>query len=128
MSSTVAQMFEHSSRDEPEGKADPITLLLRTIDVHSPDIAHVVCKLSEARTTAKYMDYRLASLLTEDVKGFIQALVSLTSVNGKGLKYLTTQTQAYHFIEKGQPQKRMGLADMIKGKPEPKQMGIPIED
>lgn len=128
MSYTVAQLFEHSSRETPTSDTDPYLLLLRTLDVQTPDIANIVKQIGDLRTLAKNMDPRLAALLMEDVKTFIESLTSLTSVNGKGLKYLTTQTQAYHITERSAP-KKMGLKEMIDGRPEqPKEMpGIPME-
>jgi hypothetical protein len=127
MSSTVAQLFEHSSRETPDGNADPYLLLLRTLDVQTPDIANITLKIGELRTLAKNVDPRLAVLLMEDVKTFIESLTSLTSVGGKGLKYLTTQTQAYHITERT-PSPKMGLRDMIDGKQLQKdQPGIPID-
>ncbi len=129
MSSTVAQLFEHSSRQTPEGPADPYLLLLKTIDVHTTDVAYVVMRIGEARLSAKYMDYRLSPLLLEDSRIFVEALVSLTSVGGKGLKHLTTQTQAYHFKETGTPQRKMSMREMIAGQKEPRpEAGIPLRD
>jgi hypothetical protein len=99
MSSTVAQLIEHSSRPNPEEDADPLMLLYRTLDVHTPDIARVVLSIHDARMLAKHMDDRLSPYLLEDTHGYDYAISSLLSVHGKGLKYLTTQTQAYHLID-----------------------------
>lgn len=127
MSSTVAQLFEHSSRDKPDGNANPFWLLLRTMEVQTPDIAHVVRILGDLRTLAQNMDERLRPILMEDVNTFIESLISLTSVGGKGLKYLTTQTQAYHFIEQSGGQKRLSMKDVVDGKhKEP--LGIRVPD
>lgn len=95
--------------------------------MQTPDIANIVKQIGDLRTLAKSMDPRLGVLLMEDVKTFIEALTSLTSVGGKGLKYLTTQTQAYHITERSAPAK-MGLKEMIDGKPKEQQMpGINME-
>lgn len=115
MSSTVAMLFEHSSRETPAGKADPYLLLLRTMDVQTSDVAHVVRRLGDIRTSALHIDDKLVPYLKDDSKTFIEALTSLTSVGGKGLKYLTTQTQAYHITEKSAPQKKMSMRELIEG-------------
>lgn len=128
MSSTVAQIFEHSSRPEPRGKSDPYLLLLRSLDVHTSDIAPVAVKIRELYTLAENMDYRLMPLLLKDVRGYVEALVALTSVNGKGLKYLTTQTQAYHLIEKGPVQKKMSMREMIEGQQQKQEAGVPYPE
>jgi len=128
LSSTVAQLFEHSSRKTPEGNANPYWLLLRTMEVQTPDIAPVVRVLGDLRTLAENMDERLRPILLEDVNTFIESLISLTSVGGKGLKYLTTQTQAYHFIEKGNGQPRMSMRDMVGGAKPKQELGIRMNE
>lgn len=129
MSSTVAQLFEHSSRQTPDGNANPYWLLLRTMEVASSDIAHVVRVLGDLRTLAENMDERLRPVLMKDVNTFIESLISLTSVGGKGLKYLTTQTQAYHFIEKsGGASRKMSMREMVEGQNRKEPVGIRVPD
>ena len=128
MSSTVATLFEHSSRETGEGETDTRMLSYKILDVHSPDIASVVFEMNELRELAKTMDERLVPLLLADCKGYDYAIASLTSVNGKGLKYLTTQTQAYTIRESSPQSNKMSVRQMITGKPEPKPMGIQVPD
>lgn len=65
---------------------------------------------------AKNMDERLTPYLLEDVHGYNLAIGSLLSVHGKGLKYLTTTTQAYTITERsGSPSPRM--KDLLTGEP-----------
>lgn len=91
-------------------------LLYRTLDVHTPDIARVVLSIHDLRMLALHMDDRLTPFLLEDCHGYDYAIASLLSVHGKGLKYLTTQTQAYTITERsGQPSQRM--KDLITGEP-----------
>lgn len=115
MSNSVAQLFEHSSRDTPTGKADPYLLLLRTLDVHTPDVANVVRLIGDVRNIAKNADPRMAPLLIDDVRTYVEALTSLTSVGGKGLKYLTTTMQKVSISETNTGRGRMTVREMIEG-------------
>jgi hypothetical protein len=128
MSNAVAQLFEHSSRETPAGKADPYLLLLRTMDVHTPDVANVVRLIGDARNFAKNADPRIAPLLMDDVRTFVEALTSLTSVHGKGLKFLTTTMQKFSIQESGSPNPKMGMREMIEGKKQQKPMGYEVRD
>lgn len=124
MSSHVAQIFEHSSRETPEGDADPLMLLYKSLDVQTPDIARVVLKQHELRTIARNIDPRLSPLLLQHVHGYDLALASLLSVNGKGLKALTTETKAYNFHENTK-KRTMGLREIFTGEPRsPNEPGI----
>jgi len=96
---SVAQLLEHSSRGDPNSDADPLMLLYRTLDVHTPDIARVVLRIHNLRMLAGSMDSRLVPLLLRDVHGYDLSVASLLSVNGKGLKYLTTETKSYKFSD-----------------------------
>ncbi len=120
MSSTVAQLMEHSSRLNPEDNADPLMLNYKTLDVHTPDIARVVLAIHDQRMLAKHMDDRLTPYLLEDVHGYDLSIASLLSVHGKGLKYLTTQTQAYHMIENKGQSHAMRMKDVLLGEPRSK--------
>lgn len=129
MSSNVAQIYEHSSRRTPTGNADPYWILLRTLDVHSTDIAMVVKGIRDLLTIAQNMDDELRPLLLADIDGYIEALISLSSVNGKGVKALTTLTQAYHIKESSSGPPKMGMREMISGQKQEqqKEVGIPVE-
>lgn len=96
---SVAQLLEHSSRADPNSDADPLMLLYRTLDVHTPDIARVVLRIHNLRMLANSMDPRMTALLLRDVHGYDLSVASLLSVNGKGLKYLTTETKSYKFSD-----------------------------
>ena len=99
MNNSVAQLYEHSSRVTSDADADPLMLLYRTLDVHTPDIARVVLRIHNLRMLASTADDRLSPLLLRDVHGYDLAIASLLSVNGKGLKYLTTETKSYNFSD-----------------------------
>jgi hypothetical protein len=101
---------------DAEGNADPLMLLYRTLDVHTPDIARVVLSIHDLRMLAKHMDERLTPYLLEDCHGYDYAIASLLSVHGKGLKYLTTQTQAYHVIEQSGGRK-FNMKELMTGEP-----------
>lgn len=125
----VGPVLEHGSRNADKS-LDSRLLLYRTMDVHTSDIAKVVNEINEALVLAKYMDERLSPLLLEDLKGFDYALASLSSVNGKMLKYLTTSSQNFRFTEVGAP-KTPGLRDLMAGQQKPQSLddiGIKIDE
>lgn len=95
----VAQLYEHSSRPTADADSDPLMLLYRTLDVHTPDIARVVLRIHNLRMLASTIDSRLSPLLLRDVHGYDLSIASLLSVHGKGLKYLTTETKSYSFSD-----------------------------
>lgn len=128
MSTSVAQIFEHSSRERPDLEADPLMLLYRSLDVHTPDIARVVLRIHNLRMIAKNMDSRLAPLLIQDVHGYDLAISSLLSVNGKGLKYLTTETKSYNFVDSSKGRKTT-MRDLFTGDATGQQEGgLPIPE
>ena len=128
MSSHVAQIFEHSSRINPEEEADPLMLLYRSLDVHTPDIARVVLAIHDLRMIANNMDERLRPLLLQDVHGYDLAIASLLSVHGKGLKYLTTETKSYTFVE-SQGKKKISMREVFAGEQrKPQDPGVPVPD
>lgn len=114
MSSNIAQALEHSSRETPEGEADPEMLLMRTLIVSTPDIAQVVLDIQKLSALAESSDERLRPFLMKRVKGYKYALASLSSVGGKMLDKLTTTTQAYTVKEKSTNVKT-GIKEMIAG-------------
>ncbi len=129
MSSTVAQLMEHSSRRNADEDADPLMLNYKTLDVQTPDIARVVLAIHDQRMLAKNMDERLAPLLLEDVHGYDLAIASLLSVGGKGLKYLTTQTQAYHMIESKGMKQPASMKEILLGEPrKPNEAGVSLPE
>lgn len=117
MSSTVAQIYEHSSRHTPDGLADPDFLFYGTLIVQSSDIADVVKDIQFLRCLAESADPRIKPLLMKRVDAYKSSLRSLSSVQGKMLDKLTTTTQAYHYSEKGPPRERK-ISDIIRGLPE----------
>jgi len=120
--------MEHSSRESPEGLADPLMLLYRTLDVHTSDIARVVLNIHDLRILAQTLDERLSPYLLKDVHGYDLAIASLLSVHGKGMKYLTTQTQAYHVIESSS-QRKFSMKELLQGEPrKPNDPGINMPD
>lgn len=128
MSSHVAQIFEHSSRISPEEESDPLMLLYRSLDVHTPDIARVVLRIHNLRMLAKSMDERLRPLLLQDVHGYDLALASLLSVNGKGLRYLTTETKSYNFVEMPR-NKSQNIRELFTGEQRSaNEPGVPLPD
>ena len=127
MSSHVAQIFDHSSRDSPTQDADPLMLLYRSLDVHTPDIARVVLRIHHLRMLAKNMEYRLAPLLVQDVHGYDLSISSLLSVNGKGLKYLTTETKSYNFVDNSKKSNKT-MREIFTGDMEQSESGIPIPE
>lgn len=128
MSSHVAQIFEHSSRISPEEESDPLMLLYRSLDVHTPDIARVVLRIHNLRMLARGMDERLRPLLMQDVHGYDLALASLLSVHGKGLRYLTTETKSYNFVE--MPKNRtQNIRELFTGEQRSQnEPGVPLPD
>ncbi len=114
MSNTVAQLMEHSSREDPEAPADPLMLLYRTLEVHTPDIARVVLSIHDIRVLAHNMDPTLTPYLIKDVHGYDLAIASLLSVNGKGLKYLTTETKSFNLTERSNGQS-FKMKDLVSG-------------
>jgi len=128
MSSHVAQIFEHSSRINPEEEADPLMLLYRSLDVHTPDIARVVLRIHNQRTKARNMDDRLSPLLLKHVHGYDLSIASLLSVHGKGLKYLTTETKSYNFVDMPK-QNKFSMREMFAGEAgKPNEPGVGIPD
>lgn len=122
----VAQLYEHSSRSRSDEDADPLMLLYRTLDVHTPDIARVVLRIHNLRMLASTIDYRLSPLLLRDVHGYDLAIASLLSVNGKGLKYLTTETKSYNFSDT-RHQNPKSMKEVFMGDADPGKGGIPME-
>lgn len=116
MSSNIAQALEHSSRESPEGEADPEMLLMRTLIVATPDIAQVVLDIQKLSALAESSDIRLRPFLMKRVKGYKYALASLSSVGGKMLDKLTTTTQAYTVKEKSDNVKT-GIKEMLMNTP-----------
>jgi len=116
MSSNVAQALEHSSRDFPEGDSNPRMLLYRTLIVQNPDIVKVVQDIEKLESLAENEDPRLRPLLLKRVHGYILALASLSSVNGKMLEKLTTTTQAYS-VRESNPVIKTGIREMIAHQP-----------
>lgn len=128
MSSHVAQIFEHSSRIRPEEEADPLMLLYRSLDVHTPDIARVVLRIHNLRMLAKNIDDRLSPLLLQDVHGYDLAIASLLSVHGKGLRYLTTETKSYNFVDMPK-QNKLNIREMFTGEQRTQnEAGVPLPD
>lgn len=125
MNNSVAQLYEHSSRITSDADADPLMLLYRTLDVHTPDIARVVFRIHNLRMIASTADPRLSPLLLRDVHGYDLAIASLLSVNGKGLKYLTTETKSYNFSDNRNQQKKT-MKEVFMGDADPGKGGIPI--
>ena len=126
MNNSVAQLYEHSSRADPNSEADPLMLLYRTLDVHTPDIARVVLRIHNLRMLASTSDPRLSPLLLRDVHGYDLAIASLLSVNGKGLKYLTTETKSYNFSDITQ-NKQKTMKEVFTGDADPgRSSGIPM--
>lgn len=126
---SVMQAFEHSSRESPNSEADPYLMLLRTMDVPSPDVANVVRLIGDARNIAKNADPRISPLLMDDVRTYIEALTSLTSVGGKGLKFLTTTMQKLTVNDTSGQSNKMGMRELIHGEGKYKRpAGIPIGD
>lgn len=122
----VAQLYEHSSRVTSDADADPLMLLYRTLDVHTPDIARVVLRIHNLRMLASTIDSRLSALLLRDVHGYDLAIASLLSVNGKGLKYLTTETKSYNFSD-GSRQQQKTMKQVFMGDADPgRNGGVPI--
>jgi len=117
MSSNVAQALEHSSRDFAEGEANPRMLLYRTLIVQNPDIVKVVQDIEKLESLAENEDPRLRPLLLKRVNGYILALASLSSVNGKMLEKLTTTTQAYS-VRESNPIVKHGIREMIANQPQ----------
>ena len=122
---SVAQLFEHSSRIDPSSDADPLMLLYRTLDVHTPDIARVVLRIHKLRMMASTIDSRLSPLLLRDVHGYDLAIASLLSVHGKGLKYLTTETKSYNFSDTTKKSQKT-MREIFTGDANPGQGGIPM--
>lgn len=111
---SVAQLLEHSSRSDPNSDADPLMLLYRTLDVHTPDIARVVLRIHNLRMLASTIDSRLSPLLLKDVHGYDLSIAALLSVNGKGLKYLTTETKSYKFSDSSKKSQK-SMRDIFTG-------------
>lgn len=122
---SVAQLYEHSSRLSSDTDADPLMLLYRTLDVHTPDIARVVLRIHNLRMLAKTADPRLSPLLLQDVHGYDLAIASLLSVNGKGLKYLTTETKSYNFSDTTKRNQKT-MKEIFMGDADPGKAGVPI--
>lgn len=122
---SVAQLYEHSSRDTPDSAADPLMLLYRTLDVHTPDIARVVLRIHNLRLLANTIDPRLSPLLLKDVHGYDLAIASLLSVHGKGLKYLTTETKSYNFSDSSKKTPKT-MKEIFMGDSAPEGGGIPM--
>jgi len=122
----VAQLYEHSSRGDPDSQADPLMLLYRTLDVHTPDIARVVLRIHNLRMLASTIDSRLSPLLLRDVHGYDLAIASLLSVHGKGLKYLTTETKSFNFSDTT-TKKQKTMKEVFMGDADPSHGGIPME-
>jgi hypothetical protein len=112
------QALEHSSRDTPEGLADPRMLFYRTLIVESPDIADVVKDISFLRRLSLDVDERLRPLLLDRVKGYEYSVASLSSVRGRMLDKLSTTTTAYHYLEKTSGKQKTSLKDIISGQKE----------
>lgn len=128
MSSHVAQIFEHSSRLKPDEEADPLMLLYRSLDVHTPDIARVVLRIHNLRMLARNIDERLSNMLLLDVHGYDLAIASLLSVHGKGLRYLTTETKSYNFTDMPKSNTR-NIREMFTGEQRSQnEGGVPIPD
>lgn len=125
VNNSVAQLYEHSSRNDPSSDADPLMLLYRTLDVHTPDIARVVLRIHNLRMLARTIDSRLSSLLLDDVHGYDLAIASLLSVNGKGLKYLTTETKSYNFSDSAKKTSKT-MKEIFLGDADPGNGGVPI--
>ena len=122
---SVAQLFEHSSRVTSDADADPLMLLYRTLDVHTPDIARVVLRIHNLRMLASTADPRLSPILLRDVHGYDLAIASLLSVNGKGLKYLTTETKSYNFSDTRNKQQKT-MREIFTGDADPGKGGVPM--
>ena len=127
MNNSVAQLYEHSSRVVSTDDADPLMLLYRTLDVHTPDIARVVLRIHNLRMLASTIDSRLSPLLLRDVHGYDLAIASLLSVNGKGLKYLTTETKSYNFSD-NRTKTQKTMKEIFMGDADPGRGGVPIRD
>lgn len=127
MNNSVAQLYEHSSRGKSDEDADPLMLLYRTLDVHTPDIARVVLRTHNLRMLASTIDPRLSPLLLKDVHGYDLAIASLLSVNGKGLKYLTTETKSYNFSD-GSKKSPKTMKEVFMGDADPGKGGIPMRE
>lgn len=110
------QSLEHSSREIPEGLADPEMIFYRTLIVRSPDVADVVKDICFLKRLAMDVDFRLQPHLLSRVDGYKKSLASLSSVNGQMLNKLSTTTTAYHYLEKGSKQKQ-SLKDVISSLP-----------
>lgn len=126
VNNSVAQLYEHSSRGTPDSQADPLMLLYRTLDVHTPDIARVVLRIHNLRMLASTIDSRLSQLLLNDVHGYDLAIASLLSVHGKGLKYLTTETKSYNFSDTTKKSNKT-MKEIFMGDADPNGGGIPME-
>lgn len=125
MNNSVAQLLEHSSRSDPNSDADPLMLLYRTLDVHTPDIARVVLRIHNLRMLASTIDSRLSPLLLRDVHGYDLSVASLLSVHGKGLKYLTTETKSYKFSDTSKKTPKT-MKEIFMGDSSPDGGGIPL--
>lgn len=110
------QALEHSSRETPEGLADPLMLFYRTLIVHSPDIADVVKDISFLRRLALDVDERLQPFLLDRFKAYLYSIGSLSSVKGAMLNKLSTTTTAYHYMEKTNGPAKASLKDLMSGK------------
>lgn len=117
MSSNIAQALEHSSRENPEGEADPLMLLCRTLIVATPDIALVMLDIQKLSALADSADERLRPFLKSRVKAYLYSVASLSSVGGKMLDKLTTTTQAYTVKEKSDNVKT-GIKEMLMQSPQ----------
>ncbi len=125
VNNSVAQLYEHSSRSDPDSQADPLMLLYRTLDVHTPDIARVILRIHNLRMLANTIDHRLQPLLLRDVHGYDLAIASLLSVHGKGLKYLTTETKSYNFSDTTKKSQK-SMKEIFMGDADPGNGGVPI--
>lgn len=115
------QALEHSSRDLPEGLADPRMLFYRTLIVESPDIADVVKDIAFLRRLALDVEERLRPLLLDRVKGYEYSIASLSSVRGRMLDKLSTTTTAYHYLERTVGKPKQSLKDILSGTKQPEQ-------
>lgn len=74
---------------------------------------------------ANTTDPRLRPKLLEDVHGYWLAIASLLSVNGKGLKYLTTETKSYSFSDTTRKTQKT-MKELFMGDADPNGAGIPM--
>jgi len=116
MSSEVGRILESSSRDTPDGDADPKMLRYRTLIVDSDLISEVIKDINFLNIKAGVCHPLLRPLLQRRVKSYEYAVASHSSIHGSMLKMLQTQRTEYSVTQRN-PGKAgpMGLAQLLGG-------------